>query len=591
MKRSFRSSLFLTVLILVVVVISAVFLKSKLYAQFETEANSELLHYAKAMRELILAALGENSVDSLDSLVDRFGKIISSRITVIAPDGTLLGDSELSGKRILEAENLPEVLEALSKGQGSSRRYSASLKTDILYVAVPFQHENGLGVVRIAKPLHEVNLALARLRLLLFHIIILGLGIAALVGIFTFRLMSSRLRNLLGNAKTLAEKRMRGQSHDIVFISSKGEIGKLAGSVNRMVSELERLMSSLAQERDYFEAVLESMEEGILALDENRRITHANPALLSLLGLSAVPGRMLSEVIRSPDLNELVSKAAETNTVEFELPGRDSRRLQATVTPQHATGGTVVVMRDVTELRHLEAVRRDFIENASHELRTPVSVIQANAETLLKSALEGQPCALEFLEALQRNSERLSSIINDLLDISQIERGRYILDFRAIRIEDVASKIPERVQARTIAKRLTLEADLKPNLLVLADAKALDQALYNLVDNAVKYTPEGGHILVRARRTGDRVRIEVCDDGYGIEPKHQDRIFERFYRVDTSRSRELGGTGLGLSIVKNLTEAMNGQVGLNHGHPHGSVFWMTLPAMTGGHYILEEDTR
>jgi len=582
LKLGFRSTVLLIALILALAVFSAVLLKSELRLQLESGVESELLRNAKAARELILASSGENSLP--ETLADRLGEIISARVTVIAADGRVLGDSELSAKQISEADNhgyLPEVLEALSEGQGRSKRYSATLRTEILYVAVPFRHENYQGVVRIAKPLHEVSLALKRLQLPLFLAAVLGVGTAILISIYMSHFMSGRLRNLVENARMLAEGRAVEQGRGMIAIPSKGELGRLAGSINRMALELERLMSTLAWERDRFEAVLEGMSEGVLALDKNRHVTHINSAALSLLGLSEAPtGRMLLEVVRSPDLSALISKSeiAEAGTVEFELPGKKFRRLKATVTPQRATGGTVVVFHDITELRRLETVRKDFIANVSHELRTPVSVIQANAETLLASELEIKPRALEFLEALQRNAERLSSIIADLLDISQIESGQYIIEPSAIQIEEAVRKTLENVQARAEAKHLAVEADLKSDIFVLADAKALDQILFNLVDNAVKYTPEGGHIVVRAYLADSKAHIEICDDGYGIESEHRDRVFERFYRADAGRSREMGGTGLGLSIVKNLTEAMNGQAGLSHGRPRGSVFWVTLPA-------------
>jgi len=486
---------------------------------------------------------------------------------------------ELLEEQIRNADNhrnLAEIPEAVFKGQGRSKRYSSDLGTDVLRVTS--QYGDGEGFISVAKILDKMNPTLAGFQLLLVYAVILGVGIAVLLSLCMSYIMSGRLRNLVKHARELVDPK-EGERNQIL-ISSKGEIGRLAGSINRMALEIERLMSSLAKERDRFEAVLEGMGEGVLALDENLYVTHANTAALSFLGLSALPtGYTLLEVTRSPDLNELVSKSktAKTNMVEFELPGEVPRRLQATVATQQATGASVVVIYDISELRRLEALHRDFIANVSHELRTPLSIIKADAETLLENVLEGRPCPLEFLEALHRNSERLSNIIADLLEISRIESGQYAIELRAIRIEDAIRKTLGSMQTRAAAAKLKLKADVELKLSVLADSKALDRILFNLIDNAVKYTPEGGHIVVRALRTGDKVRIEVCDDGYGIETKHKDRIFERFYRVDAGRSREMGGTGLGLSIVEDLTVIMNGQVGLDNGHPRGSIFWVLLP--------------
>lgn len=230
------------------------------------------------------------------------------------------------------------------------------------------------------------------------------------------------------------------------------------------------------------------------------------------------------------------------------------------------------------ERERFEAVRQEFVANVSHELRTPISIIRANAETLLSGAMDDPENSREFLTALQRNAERLSNLIDDLLDISKIDSGEYRLEPKDISVEAVTRYTVDTVEKAAEKKQLILETELEPGLKAFADEKALGQVLFNLLDNAIKYTPDGGHVSVRSRGSNGSVRIEVCDDGPGIEPSHHQRIFERFYRVDTGRSREMGGTGLGLSIVKNLIEAMGGRVGLDNTVPHGSIFWLTLPA-------------
>jgi two-component system phosphate regulon sensor histidine kinase PhoR len=249
----------------------------------------------------------------------------------------------------------------------------------------------------------------------------------------------------------------------------------------------------------------------------------------------------------------------------------------ARATSLRGRGGVVVVMHDVTELRRLETVRRDFVANVSHELRTPVSVIRANAETLLDGGLEDAGRARGFVESLLRHAERLSGLVSDLLDIARIEAGRVNLDPKPLQLADVILRAAQTVEPNAQRKSIAVRSEVLPDLTIVADVRALEHVVLNLLDNAVKYTPAGGHVVVRARTEGRTVRVEVRDDGPGIEPRHRARIFERFYRVDPGRSRDMGGTGLGLSIVKNLTESMGGRVGVEPASPRGSIFWFTLP--------------
>jgi two-component system phosphate regulon sensor histidine kinase PhoR len=264
-----------------------------------------------------------------------------------------------------------------------------------------------------------------------------------------------------------------------------------------------------------------------------------------------------------------------STSAEFDLSGGPARRVQARATVQ-SDGGTVIVVHDVTEVRRLERVRRDFVANVSHELRTPISVIRANTETLLEGALDDPARARQFVDALFRHADRLGRLVSDLLDISRIEAGRYRLDLGSASVSEAAERVLDTLQTEADQKRVELTVDVSPDIRITADAKALEHVLMNLVGNAIKYTPEGGHVDVKAEPKGDDVRVEVLDDGPGIDPAHRERIFERFYRVDPGRSRDMGGTGLGLSIAKHLVEAMEGEVGVDPRSPHGSVFWFRL---------------
>jgi two-component system, OmpR family, phosphate regulon sensor histidine kinase PhoR len=367
-------------------------------------------------------------------------------------------------------------------------------------------------------------------------------------------------------------------------VGQSDEIGLIVGSLDRVANELNGTVSTLDRERRRSSALLESMSEAVLALDADGRVTLANPAALQLLRVGATPtgviGRTLLETVRLPALVEVAASAGgEPRERELELPGAQPRRVLVRARPLAGGSGSVLVMHDVTELRRLETIRRDFVANVSHELRTPVSVIRANAETLLSGGLEDPVRSRGFVDGIWRNAERLAALLADLLDIARIEAGQYRLDKREVRVGQVLAFAVETYEAKARAKRIALAAAGADDLTVVADESALNQVVSNFVDNAVKYTPDGGHVTLEARVDPQRdvVRVTVTDDGPGIEPRHRARIFERFYRVDPGRSREMGGTGLGLAIAKHLSESMGGEVGVGPASPHGSVFWVALP--------------
>ncbi len=581
MRLGIRTRLFATSILLVSVVglVSGVYLERVLRSWLEARIESNLFLLTKTSRQFVETAPGNDTLQQMDRFADRLGRSSGARVTIIASDGVVLGDSELNLQQVREVENhggRPEIRAAARSGSGSSRRYSATIRTHMLYVAVPYQRHDRTGVVRLSVPLAEVDAAIGRLRLLLLLAGLLGLVVSVIVSAVASHLLSRRLRSLVEHARAVAHNKA-GK----LPLPPDDELGRLAGSFNRLVAELDRAVTDLAGERNRLETVLESMNEAVLALDPEQRVSMANQAALDILKISSPPvGRTLLEVVRVPALIELVAKGADgsTATAELELPGRPSRRVLAVVAPQRTAGGSVLVMHDVTEMRRLERVRRDFVANVSHELRTPVSVVQANAETLLGGALGDRERAREFLEAIYRNAKRLSGMISDLLDLSRIEAGRMVLDTEAVPLDEVVARAAQSVEETAARKGVSLENAVGKSIGVRADEKALEQVLVNLLDNAVKYCGEGGHVAARAAEDRGMVRVEVRDDGPGIEPQHRDRVFERFYRVEPGRSRELGGTGLGLSIVRNLVSAMGGKAGFEPAEPRGSIFWFTLPA-------------
>ncbi|HTM19401.1 MAG TPA: ATP-binding protein [Kofleriaceae bacterium] len=346
--------------------------------------------------------------------------------------------------------------------------------------------------------------------------------------------------------------------------------------VGQRATTAEQTVVTLTSERARLAAILEGLADGVIAVDARADVSLMNHAALEILGLSEAPvARPIYTLLRSPELQDLIASPGG-RTSELDLPERN-RRVLVRATPMTG-GGYILVMSDVTEVRRLETVRRDFVANVSHELRTPVSIISANTETLLDGALDDPAHARPLLEAAHRNAERLSRIITDLLDLSRLEAGRYQIRREAVPAAVVASRAIDAVERTARERGTAITVEVPPALTVEADDKALEQVLVNYLENAVKDTPPGGKVHVLARPLGARVRIEVRDDGPGIEAGYRQRVFERFYRIDPGRSREMGGTGLGLSIVKHMAEAMGGSVGVEPVDPHGSTFWIELPA-------------
>ncbi len=590
MNAGVRLKLFAISLALVVGVglVSGVYLERQLRDWLIDRIELELLGQARLARDLVETAPGVSDGAVIDALADRMGKSAGVRITIVGGDGKVLGDSGLTPAEIARAENhaqRSEIRQALAQGEGEATRYSVSVHTDMFYMAVPFQRPEMRGVVRAAMALSDVDLVAARLRLVVFLAGLLGLGLAVCISGIASHLALRPLRSLVRNARLVTSS---GESiNKRLPVSSNDELGRLAGSFNELVDELDQTLSSLAGERDRLETILGGMTEALLALDPNDRVTHANQAAVDLLALTESPvGHLLVELVRVPALGELMERVhgAPAALVESELSLSPAQTVLARAASIKSTGGTILVMLDISEMRRLEKVRRDFVANVSHELRTPVSVIQANAETLLDGALTHPTRGPEFLNAILRNAQRLSRLVSDLLDLSRIESGHFSLEIQPTAVSAAVQRAVESIRGLAQRKRLVVTANISSELSVLADSTAFDQVLTNLIVNAVKYTPEDGHVEIRADRAPAEhagapvIHIEVCDDGSGIEPRHRLRIFERFYRVDPGRSREMGGTGLGLSIVKHLVGAMHGEVGVSDNPTGGSVFRVTLPA-------------
>jgi two-component system phosphate regulon sensor histidine kinase PhoR len=420
------------------------------------------------------------------------------------------------------------------------------------------------------------------------------------VAVLGVLMLSARVARRMGRSVAgligVAEKISDGASGQRVFAESNDEIGELVRAFNRLSGRLDSRIARLEEDRQQLRTILSSMVEGVVALDANQRILYANERATQLLGLpwQTPVGRRLWEVVRQRPLLDVVQRAIDTSQPQREELGWNgsstrSLTVHAARLPGLPPRGAVVVLHDTTELRRLERLRQDFVANVSHELKTPLSVIKVCAETLLDGAADDPQHRTHFLEQIAAQSNRLHALILDLLSLARIESGEELFEFQSVLVEEVVQACQERQLPRAEAKKQALTivpptpggacndgASERPAA-VWADPEAVEQILDNLLDNAVKYTPEGGRVTVRWRCEDGKVLIEVSDTGIGIPEADLPRIFERFYRVDKARSREMGGTGLGLSIVKHLTQAMHGSVRAASRPGQGTTFTICLP--------------
>ena len=571
MKLGVRGKLFLVSVVLIVAGGGAAgwWAQRELGTYLENQARTELERHARSAAATV-------SLDTdPDRLADRIGEATGARITIIDVDGRVIGDSEFDGLALRELESharRPEVVEARRDGVGVTNRYSRSVETDMLYVAVADPAQPTTPVVRASRRLSTVQAALARVRWILGGAGLLLLVVAVVMSALASWIMVQAVNRLLAAAKAVSRDRTAR-----IDVETVGDFRELAENVNRVLDQLEGTMGALSSQNERMEAVLQGMNEPVLGLDAELTIILCNRAAREFLGLHEAPvGTPLREVLKAPEFDKLdfAGSPESPSSIELEL---GNQRLLAQATPQRDGSGSVLVLHDITGIRRLEKMRRDFVANVSHELRTPVAVLQANAETLLDGALEDFAMAEKLVEAIHRQTERLSNLVADLLDISRIEAGQYHLDLEVVPVRELCTRTLESMERPADARSSELHLELSGDLAVVADPKAVEQIVTNLLDNAIKYSGSGGSVTLRASTFGNRVRFEVEDDGPGIERKHHARLFERFYRVDKGRSRGMGGTGLGLSIVKHLVESMDGRVGYRPADPRGSVFWFELP--------------
>jgi two-component system, OmpR family, phosphate regulon sensor histidine kinase PhoR len=531
-------------------------------------------------------ALAAGKSERVDALCKQFGRETATRFTFILPDGKVLGDTDESPQNMDNHADRPEVAAVLAgQPRGTSRRYSYTLKESRQYVAVPLRRDGKiLGVLRTSVSLSALEDTLSAVRLRIAEICLLAALLAAGLSLLISRWQIRPLEILIRGAERFA----RGDLSHRLAVGAPGEIGALAETLNQMAAALDDKIRTVIRQGHEQEAILSSMVEGVLAVDCQERLLRLNRAAADLIGADPekAQGRMIQEVVRNRELQQLIAGVLSTHQPKEEnivLHNKGDRYLQAHGTvlrDDEGEIGALVILHEVTQLKRLEKVRRDFVANVSHELRTPVTSIKGFVETLLDGAMHQPEDLQRFLQIVAVQTDRLNAIIEDLLTLSRIEEDeeRSEIPLSQDSVHHVLQTALEVCGFRAAEKNLRLELDCDRNLQAAMNAPLLEQAVINLLDNAVKYSPAGQTVRLEAERTADEVVIRVIDHGCGISRDHLPRIFERFYRVDKARSRKLGGTGLGLAIVKHIAQVHGGRAEVESTVGQGSVFSIHLPA-------------
>jgi two-component system phosphate regulon sensor histidine kinase PhoR len=588
-KIHYKLTLIFIAIITVVLTVNFLYLNNKLKNHILTRTKDNLkkqTQLAKVMIEKELPFVHQPY--SIDKLADKIGQSLDLRTTIINQAGVVLGDSELDGKELKSVENhlmRPEIQEALREGEGLKKRFSETIGKDLIYYALPLKKEKAIAIVRLSIPLSEVELISGKLKGILFFsflaVFLLASGVSFLVALFITRPVKEISWVARGVAKGNLERR--------VSVKSLDEIGDLANAFNFMLDQINLKIDEVTASRSRLKAVLLSMFGGVMVTDKKGEIILVNDTLKKELQIKQNPKRKFSlEVIRNIEIQEVIEQVLceksgiFSKEIIIDEPAKKTFLLHAApVLKEGRPDGAVLIFHDITELRRLENIRKDFIANLSHELRTPVTNIQGYAETLLAGAWQDEKNLKEFLNIIYSDTEKLAYLIKDILDLSKIESTDKPLKLDLVNLNNLIRETVKNINKQANEKQIKLELNLDENISkIKVDKIQIQQAISNIIDNAMKYTPKQGEIKVSTTQFKDEVRIDISDTGIGIPERDLERIFERFYRVDKARSRKLGGTGLGLSIVKNIILNHNGKIWCKSTEEKGSTFSFTLPILS-----------
>ncbi|MFH1115288.1 MAG: ATP-binding protein [Pseudomonadota bacterium] len=588
-RRKLLWQLYPSYLIIIIVSMAAMtwYAARVLTEHTRVKALSELRAQAYLVEKIVGNRLTDTHSPPLDALLKDLAPKTSSRITLLAPTGTVIADSHEDPARMVNHALRPEVKEAGNGKVGTSTRYSYTLNTELAYLALPVLRDGRIvGIVRIAEPISKLT---ASLMPIYREFLAASFIIVLLAAAFSLYL-AHRINKPIAELQRGAVRFAAGDLSYRLELPPSEEFRALARAMNSMASQLHSRIHTITQQRNELEAVLTGMVEAVIVVDTSERILRTNRAAEALFHISHenVKNRSVQEAIRNTDVNRFVADAlASESHIERDIVivGDSDRFLQAhgarLKDAQGNSIGALVVLNDVTRLRALQKIRRDFVANVSHELKTPITSIKGFLETLEEGAIDDAVNARHFLTIIMRHTDRLISIIEDLLSLSRIEqdteKGGIVLE--EVPIRDVMDSVDKEVGRRAGYRSIKLDYEVDGSLVARINPMLLEQAIVNLVDNALKYSEPDSTVRIVSEKNGSEVVISVKDQGCGIPKEHLTRIFERFYRVDKARSRKVGGTGLGLAIVKHIANAHGGRVDVESSPGKGSTFSIHLPAV------------
>jgi two-component system phosphate regulon sensor histidine kinase PhoR len=557
-------------------------LQSYFYQRFVDNWQRELL----LAKEYVAAKDLQNlTMAEADRLAGAIGKILHIRVSLIERGGRVVGDSEVDFDELLELEDqsrYPEILQAKEDGFGKSTRFSLIENLDLVYLAAQVGNiSDPKGFVRIAVPVSDVEESLAEINQLIWLAAGLGFVLVVIIGFFVSNHTIRRLQEMTEAAKRFA----RGNFGGKIRLSEQDELSDLGAALNHMSEDLEKNLNKIIHERDKMQAILNNMVEGVLVTDSAGNILLVNRSFQKIFQLaSPFEHTALKDVIRNVPLLTAIERAMvswQDRIEEIEVMTPQRKQLEAHITvmgSKLSPGGAVVVFHDITQIKHLEQVRSDFVANVSHELQTPLTAIKGYAETLFENGKLSKQQSREFLQIILRHTDRMSKLVKDLLILSRLESEEFRSHPERVQLQNLIMQAVKSYDGLKTESEVNLNLHIPENLPpVLGVGSDVETVLHNLIDNAFKYGASGKEITIQAKESGSAVQVDVIDKGMGIPSQDQGRIFERFYRVDKGRSRALGGTGLGLAIVKHIIQKLGGQVWVQSELGRGATFSFTLP--------------
>ena len=574
MKNSFFVKIFAGYLLVVIVILAITFpltFRAIRHHHIDTSTDN-LKNLCLTLKLKISPLLEENQIKRLDILIKELGKQINTRLTIITPEGAVLADSEKNPALMESHENRIEIIQAIKSGIGTSLRYSASVKEEMLYVAVPIEKNGNVhGVIRASLFLNEINILLNNLKMNIIMIAVI-IVVILLIGAFLF---SRSVSKPLSELATASSKVAKGDFNTRVSLKSNNEIKELADSFNYMTEQISTLFTQLSYQKEELNSIISSINEGLCVIDKNGAISISNESFRKTVQNDSVKGKLYWEVIRKTRFDEFIKKVKNDQKSIVDEIEFNNQIFLCSATLCSNKEDIVATLYDITTIKNLEKTKKDFVSNVSHELRTPLTAIKGFVETLQDTNSDDKN--KHYLNIISRHTDRVIRIVNDLLLLSKLEGAPVNLELEKVNLKNLIENILKIFEQSLKEKKLALKFNASNSLPIInADPFKLEQVFINLIDNAIKYT-ERGEIAISLNSYNETVTIEIQDTGICIPQEHLSRIFERFYVVDSSRSRKLGGTGLGLSIVKHIVLLHNGKIDVKNIPGVGTNFIVSLP--------------